>query len=60
MTNVWKIGSRWSEDGSWNSRIISIFRRSEAVFLGGYFATKFRDNVERGDYFAIADGIGGI
>ena len=56
MANVWKIGSRWSEDGSWNSRIISIFRRSEAVFLGGYFATKFRDNVERGDYFAIADG----
>lgn len=40
MANVWKIGSRWSPNGAWDSRIISIFRRSEVVFLGN-------DDVER-------------
>lgn len=32
--NVWKVGSRWSENGAWGSRIISIFRRSNIVFVG--------------------------
>jgi uncharacterized protein with ParB-like and HNH nuclease domain len=56
MENVWKIGSRWSEFGSWESRIISIFRRSEVVFLGNEAKEKFNDEVKKGDYFAIADG----
>lgn len=56
MENVWKIGSRWSEHGSWNSRIISIFRRSEVVFLGNKATERFKKEVEMGDYFAIADG----
>ena len=56
MNKVWKIGSRWSEWGTWDSRIISIFRRSSAVFVGGDNAHKFRDVVSLGDYFAIADG----
>ena len=56
MANVWKIGSRWSPNGAWDSRIISIFRRSEVVFLGNKDAEKFYNEVKVGDYFAIADG----
>lgn len=56
MANVWKIGSRWSYEGSWESRIISIFRRSGVVFLGEEKANRFSDEVKEGDYFAIADG----
>ena len=46
----------WSEYGSWESRIISIFRRSEVVFLGNEDAERFNNEVKIGDYFAIADG----
>ena len=56
MANVWKIGSRWSPDGSYESRIISIFRRSEAVFIGSNDSERFNKEVKEGDYFAIADG----
>lgn len=56
MANVWKIGSRWSDYGSWSSRIISIFRRSEVVFLGNKATERFNREVRMGDYFAIADG----
>lgn len=56
MANVWKIGSRWSSNGTWESRIISVFRRSEAVFLGNDDTNRFCREVQCGDYFAIADG----
>ena len=56
MNKVWKIGSRWSDKGSWSSRIISIFRRSNVVFLGSKDVDRFYREVEIGDYFAIADG----
>lgn len=56
MANVWKIGSRWSPNGSTESKIISIFRRSEVVFLGNKDVEKFYNEVKIGDYFAIADG----
>ncbi len=56
MNNVWKIGSRWSDYGTWDSRIITIFRRSGVVFVGGDSAEKFKNEVTSGDYFAIADG----
>lgn len=56
MANVWKIGSRWSDYGSWDSRIISVFRRSSAVFLGNKDTERFYHEVKCGDYFAIADG----
>ena len=56
MDNCWKIGSRWSVDGSWSSSIITIFRRSNVVFVGGDAAKRFHDQVKKGDYFAIADG----
>lgn len=57
MAIVWKIGSRWSWDGSWASRIISIFRRSNVVFLGSEDANRFNQLVKRDHYFAIADGL---
>lgn len=56
MANVWKIGSRWSDNGSWSSRIISVFRRSNVVFLGSDDVERFNREVKTGDYFAIADG----
>lgn len=56
MANVWKIGSRWSDYGAWNKSIISIFRRSEVVFIGSKDAERFNNEVKVGDYFAIADG----
>ncbi len=56
MNKVWKIGSRWSENGSWSSRIISVFRRSNVVFLGSEDVERFNREVKTDDYFAIADG----
>lgn len=57
MANVWKIGSRWSDYGTPNSSIISIFRRNNVVFVGADGARKrFISEVKCGDYFAIADG----
>lgn len=55
MANVWKIGSRWSESGAKNKSIISIFRRNNVVFIGTE-TEKFKNQVRKGDYFAIADG----
>ena len=51
---VWKVGSRWSEYGSWESRIISIFRRSEVVFLGNEDADSLYD-----DWHYVLDRLAG-
>lgn len=57
MANVWKIGSRWSDYGTSDSSIISIFRRNNVVFVGADGARdRFINEVKCGDYFAIADG----
>jgi uncharacterized protein with ParB-like and HNH nuclease domain len=57
MANVWKIGSRWSDYGTPNSSIISIFRRNNIVFVGAKNTReRFLKEVKSGDYFAIADG----
>ena len=57
MANVWKVGSRWSDNGSKESSIISIFRRNNVVFIGQWEnRINFRDWVKQGDYIAIADG----
>ena len=56
MVNVWKIGSRWSEDGNRNSSILSVFRRNNIVFTGRNDEFDFEGKVKHGDYFAIADG----
>ena len=57
MENVWKVGSRWSDKGTPDSSIISIFRRNSIVFVGEDTAReRFKNEVKVGDYFAIADG----
>lgn len=55
MANVWKIGSRWSDHGSKESSIISVFRRNNVVFVGTE-TNNFINKTKIGDYIAIADG----
>ena len=55
MSNVWKVGSRWSSCGSAESCIINIFRRSGYVFVGTK-GEQFQKAVRINDYIAIADG----
>ncbi len=56
MAKVWKIGSRWNEYGDAKASILSIFLRNNTVFVGLSNEGRFLHEVERGDYFAIADG----
>ena len=56
MSRIWKVGSRWDDYGSTEAKIISIFRRSGVVFVGSKNAERFRDEVKKDDYIAIADG----
>lgn len=53
--NVWKIGSRWSEDGQWDSSVLDIFWKHGVVFVGGNGASRFL-NAKKEDLVAIADG----
>ena len=54
--NVWKVGSRWSINGTKESSIIDIFRKYQIVFLGSEERGRFLNEVKTGDYIAIADG----
>ena len=57
-TRVWKIASRWSEDGNINSSVIGVFRKNNIVFLGKEKnRDRFAKEVHCGDYFAVTDGI---
>ncbi len=57
-TRVWKIASRWSEDGNVNSSVIGVFRKNNIVFLGKENdRDRFAKEVHCGDYFAVTDGI---
>jgi len=58
MANVWKVGSRWSEEGLKATSLLSIFRRNNVVFVGNSDETisRFMNEVRRGDLIAIADG----
>ena len=53
MANIWKVGSRWSDSGTKESCIISVFRRNNVVFVGNNERIL---SVKAGDYLAIADG----
>ena len=50
--NVWKIASRWSEDGRKESSILDIFRDKEIVFVADPNANK----IKKDDLIAISDG----
>lgn len=54
MSKVWKVGSRWDGNGDANMSILNIFRRNSYVFVGD--VERFKYDVKRGDYIAIADG----
>lgn len=56
MANVWKIGSRWNENGYARASILSIFLRNNVIFVGLSDESRFLNVVKKGDYFAIADG----
>ena len=55
MCNIWKIASRWSDDGNRNSSIIDIFRKYNIVFAG-----RKQDDIKRlvkpNDIIALSDG----
>ena len=53
--SVWKIGSKWSNDGRWDSSILDIFWKHGVVFAGGDRAALFL-HAEKEDLVAIADG----
>jgi len=53
MANIWKVGSRWNENGAKEFSIISVFRRNNVVFVGN---SDYILSVKAGDYLAIADG----
>ena len=52
MRDVWKVGSRWSENGAQESTIADIFERYNVVFS---YTEAFLDT-RPGDLVAIADG----
>ena len=52
--NVWKVASRWSEDGHANSSILDIFRTHNVVFVGKY-QERF-GYISSGELIAISDG----
>jgi len=55
MSQVWKVGSRWSENGNKASSILDIFRRYNVVFVGT-FQERFQ-KIAVGDLLAISDGL---
>ena len=57
MPVVWRIGSRWSGNGAYESRIYRVFRRNGIVFIGSDQAARMSESVHAGHYFAVADGL---
>lgn len=53
---VWKIGSRWSKNGTRESSVLDIFRKHQIVFAG-VETQKILDKVKIDDYIAISDGL---
>lgn len=55
--NVWKVGSRWSENGRQDTSLLRIFRRNGVVFIGQKNRLDKISKVTPGDYLAITDGV---
>ena len=58
MSNVWKLGTRWSDWGDSSASVLSIMRRNNIAFvwLDEGLRNKFLTQVSKGDYIALADG----
>lgn len=54
MQRVWKVASRWSEDGNEESSILDIFRAHQVIFVGKK-RSQF-DQIQEGDLVMISDG----
>lgn len=54
LNRVWKIASRWSEDGNEGSSVLDVFRDHKFVFVGRV-PEKF-SQVEVGDLLVVSDG----
>jgi len=58
--NVWRLSSRWSQHGSYDSTILDIFWKHGVVFIydegHGLNAVTHADNEEEGDLIAVTDG----
>jgi uncharacterized protein with ParB-like and HNH nuclease domain len=54
--NVWKIATRWSDDGNPDSSILEIFRKYQVVFAGRE-RDYIRNQVKPGDFIALSDGL---
>lgn len=54
--NIWKIASRWSDEGIPSSSILDIFRKYQMVFAGRE-TNRIKNDVKIGDLVAISDGI---
>ncbi len=53
--NVWKISSRWDENGGREASILWLFKELKFVFAYTY-DSKIKERVKSGDLVAIADG----
>lgn len=54
--NVWKIGSRWGNDGNEDSSVLDIFKKNNIVFTNKS-VERIQNEVGLADLFAITDGI---
>lgn len=52
--NVWRIGSRWNDEGAAGTTIIDIFIDYRVLFIGT--DKSYADNICEGDLFAVTDG----
>lgn len=63
MPNVFKVGSRWDTKGNPARKIFDVFKKVNIVFIGEnqngstHYIDKYKNLVQKGDYFAIADGL---
>lgn len=61
--SVWKIGSRWSENGDINRKIFCLFKESHCVFFGDNqnhttsHINTYKDKIKKNDFLLIADGL---
>ena len=54
---IWRIGSRWSDDGNPNTEILDVFLKMGLIFIGNRFKDNFLKKVKKGDYFVVTSGL---
>ena len=54
---IWRIGSRWSDDGNPATEILDVFLKMGLIFIGNRFKDNFLKEVKKGDYFVVTSGL---